>query len=65
MKVMPVRCGCGGPTICYETRYYGATYSVECSKCGTQTRAFDTPEEAIRAWNKAMGVKRQRRPKDE
>lgn len=58
-------CGCGGRGVCYESRYYGAVYTVQCSECAIETRPYNTAEEAIKAWNTAMPKRRQRTKKTE
>ena len=39
---------CGGTAILYDA---GIPY-VRCDTCGTQTTAYQTPDEAIAAWNR-------------
>ena len=39
---------CGGKAILYAA---GIPY-VRCDNCGTQTTAYQTPDEAISAWNR-------------
>lgn len=54
-EMKPVKCGCGG-----EARLGNADYmcvAVYCMDCGTRTKPFNVPAEAIRAWNRAMGAK--------
>ena len=54
-KERPVNCGCGGKAIIYIN---GACQAkIYCEKCGIESNIFATKYEAIKAWNKAMGVK--------
>lgn len=55
-ELKTVRCGCGGEASCYFTHYWGKCFSVQCSECGIETKPYDTEDEAIMAWNKAMGA---------
>ena len=59
-ELKPVRCGCGGEAK-FGTdinQYTGnQKYWIQCEKCGTQTKKHKTKEEAIEAWDKAMGAK--------
>ena len=57
--MIPVKCRCGGEP---EVHIMGhemcdAQYYVCCENYDTRTWLFDSEEEAIEAWNKAMGVK--------
>ena len=57
-ELKPVRCGCGGKAdvlVGYPNRKGQIYYRVKCWECGTQTIHKRTREEAIEAWNKAMG----------
>ena len=47
-KVKPVDCGCGGKPVVGYT-------GVWCNKCGIITDRYSNIEDAIKAWNKAMG----------
>lgn len=58
-KIRPIKCGCGGEahpviTILYDTP---TLYRMLCSGCGISTSVFDSEEEAVNAWNKAMSGK--------
>ena len=53
-KVYPVKCGCGGTV---EYLDDGDGWWLRCLKCGILTDVYDTEEEAINAWNTAMGRK--------
>ena len=53
----PVKCGCGGEAeVCKSPLKYGYCYFVKCERCETATNIFVKVEEAIEAWNKAMGA---------
>lgn len=55
----PVKCGCGGEAeVCKSPLKYGYCYFVKCERCETATNIFVKVEEAIEAWNKAMGADR-------
>ena len=45
---------CGGKADYYCEEYDSADkgYNVECEKCEARTATYDTPEQAIDAWNK-------------
>ena len=54
----PVNCGCGGEAKVYDCDKYDSfsmLYWVSCEKCDITTDSYDSEEEAIDAWNKAMG----------
>ena len=57
-KLQPFRCGCGGETEvdCYlgDLNHYDLYY-VYCKKCYIQSANYKTKDEAIQAWNLAMG----------
>ena len=53
MELKPVRCGCGGEAEPYA--WVSGSYSCHCLSCGIETTNFKTPEEAVKAWNRAMG----------
>ena len=55
-KQKPIRCGCGGEA--RTGKIYGDAWTVECTECGIQSGCYDTEEEAIAAWNEAMGIER-------
>ena len=51
-------CGCGGEAkvISYLSREYcKMAYYVRCVECGTETDDLHSEDEAIDAWNRAMG----------
>lgn len=57
-KLQPVRCGCGGEA--EVDGYFGDLshydlYYVYCKKCYIQSTFYKTKDEAIQAWNLAMG----------
>ena len=57
-ELKPVNCGCGGKAavlVGYPNRKGQIYYRVKCWDCGTQTCHKRTREEAITAWNRAMG----------
>ena len=57
-KLTPVRCGCGGEAYFYSdvNEYTGVIITYcECRKCGIRTHPQFSKENAIKAWNKAMG----------
>ena len=56
-ELKPVRCGCGGEAQirAYDTLSGESAVYVACSKCDISTRSFLIADEAITAWNKAMG----------
>lgn len=59
-NLTPVRCGCGGEAKVYEWFDGNSAgcmqYFVYCFNCGTAARCdYDTEDEAITAWNRAMG----------
>ena len=49
----PVNCGCGGEAEVYA--WVSGSYSCHCLSCKIETTNCKTPEEAVTAWNKAMG----------
>ena len=53
-ELKPVRCGCGGEAQVLEPSYTNC-YVVQCGKCGIRTPYMNTDDEAITAWNRAMG----------
>jgi len=56
-ELKPVNCGCGGNWTIVMGRHPIAKYIywyVRCEDCGTRTDEYDTKEQAITAWNKAM-----------
>ena len=56
-ELKPVRCGCGGiAEVCKSPLKDGYCYFVKCERCETATNIFVKVEEAITAWNKAMGA---------
>ena len=57
-KLTPVPCGCGGEGCVQKSTFYRALpiYRMTCNSCGTSTMGFNTPSEAIEAWNRAMGA---------
>lgn len=58
-NIKPVRCGCGGNWAIVTGRHPVAKYIywyVRCEDCGTRTDEYDTKEQAIEAWNRAMGA---------
>ena len=58
-ELKPVRCGCGGEAeVCKSPLEDGYCYFVKCERCETATNIFVKVEEAIMAWNKAMGADR-------
>ena len=62
-KLKPVRCGCGGEAavlVGYPNRKGYIYYRVKCWECGTQTLHKRTREEAITAWNRAMGATKEK-----
>ena len=57
-KLTPVRCGCGGEAeVCKSPLKDGYCYFVKCERCETATNIFVKVEDAITAWNRAMGTK--------
>ena len=58
-ELKPVKCGCGGEAkVCKSPLEDGYCYFVKCERCETATNIFVKVEEAIMAWNKAMGADR-------
>ena len=54
-ELKPVNCGCGGEAEVYA--WVSGSYSCHCLSCKIETTNCKTPEEAVTAWNKAMGAK--------
>lgn len=54
-ELKPIRCGCGGEANVLEPSYTNC-YVVQCGKCGIRTPYMNTDDEAITAWNRAMGA---------
>jgi hypothetical protein len=52
-----VRCGCGGKAKCLHHLTPDGDYAVKCGKCKIMTDWFNSPEDAIKAFNTAMGWK--------
>lgn len=50
----PVKCGCGGYVEYIDD---GDVWWLRCLNCGISTDVYDSEEEAIEAWNKAMSRK--------
>lgn len=63
-KLKPCKCGaCGRPARAYQD---DLGYYVECSMdSGHATEYFDTPEEAIAAWNRRNGESTKLATRDE
>ena len=57
-KKQPVPCGCGGEA--RIGKIYCDAWTVECTECGIQSGCYDTEVEAIEAWNRAMGERREK-----
>lgn len=54
-KLRLVHCGCGGEASIIDYQGDGYTsYYCYCIKCNIGTDLYETEEEAIEAWNKAM-----------
>ena len=57
----PVRCGCGGePVVGHieKTSYLPKDrWYIGCPKCDICTGLYDTEDEVVEAWNRAMGAK--------
>ena len=49
-----VRCGCGGKAKCLHYLTPDGDYAVKCGKCKIMTDWFNSPEDAIKAFNTAM-----------
>ena len=49
-----MKCGCGGEAYIFrgENRNW-----IFCVECHTESKPYETVEEAIEAWNRAMGAK--------
>ena len=54
-KLKPVRCGCGGEAKINQTSETG--FAVYCERCVIHTGLYHHKEDAIKAWNTAMGEK--------
>ena len=54
-----VPCGCGGKAKCLHHLTPDGDYAVKCGKCKIMTDWLNSPEDAIRAFNTAMGYKEQ------
>jgi len=52
-----VPCGCGGKAKCLHHLTPDGDYAVKCGKCKIMTDWFNSPEDAIKAFNTAMGWK--------
>jgi hypothetical protein len=52
-----VPCGCGGKAKCLHYLTPDGDYAVKCGKCKIMTDWFNSPEDAIKAFNTAMGHK--------
>ena len=50
-------CGCGGKAKCLHHSTPDGDYAVKCGKCKIMTDWLNSPEDAIRAFNTAMGWK--------
>lgn len=50
-------CGCGGKAKCLHHLTPDGDYAVKCDKCKIMTDWFNSPEDAIKAFNTAMGWK--------
>ena len=48
-------CGCGGWPDVISPNNSIALYLVQCDRCHMETDCYDTKQEAIDAWNKAVG----------
>ena len=61
-ELKPVRCGCGGEAeiklfpLCCGIKHEEIEYAVVCKKCRTRTEYKNTVTEAVKTWNRAMGV---------
>lgn len=57
-KLTPVPCGCGGEAEVRKHTFYRALplYRVCCRNCGVSTPPMSIVDNAIDAWNKAMGA---------
>lgn len=56
---MSDKCRCGGwACVTWYTENGSQKYRVFCTKCGYQTQAFSTKEEAIKAWEKEQERRR-------
>ena len=52
-KLKPCDCGCEEVYIDDEIYFEdGYRYWIRCPKCGFESKTYDTPEQAIDAWNK-------------
>jgi hypothetical protein len=51
------KCGCGGDGILSQLYPVNDLYRVRCEKCQIATKGYIKKEEAIEAWNTAMGMK--------
>jgi len=54
-QFQPCICGCGGQP---EIKELSAGWHVRCKKCYLSTSNKITPEEAVAAWNKALGAEK-------
>lgn len=52
-ELLPVNCGCGGKAEVYQD---GNDFLCGCTLCGTETNWYGSAEEAVAAWNTAMGA---------
>ena len=48
-------CGCGGWPDVISPNNSISLYLVQCDKCHMETDCYDTKQEAIDAWNRALG----------
>lgn len=53
-ELKPVRCGCGGEAKINQTSETG--FAVYCERCVIHTGLYHHKEDAIEAWNTAMGT---------
>ena len=53
-ELKPVHCGCGGKAVAIGDADNNI-YFVKCDKCWISTDLFHSKDEAIRAWNRAIG----------
>lgn len=52
-EMKPVKCGCGGEA--EVLKFNNDTWLVMCNKCRTSSENYTSKDEAIEAWNRAMG----------
>ncbi len=51
MELLPCKCGGKAEFVkLYETKWYGGF--VVCRKCGCETKAYTSKQNAVKAWNK-------------